>query len=103
MHSSPLPAYGAVRYCPAGHWQPRPGLHPLGNAMPLSAYRVRRNAGKLELNGQLTEWPADQLFIRRCTKVVRTEDPNTGRAVSILCGQEWVESTHGSTHYWAVS
>jgi hypothetical protein len=78
-------------------------LHPLGNAVPLSAYRVRRGALKLELNGQLTEWPADQLFIRRCTKVVRTEDPNTGRAVSILCGQEWVESTHGSTNYWAVS
>jgi hypothetical protein len=78
-------------------------MHPLGNAVPMAAYRVRRDGRKLELNGQLTEWPADQLFIRRCTKVVRTEDPNTGRAVSILCGQEWVESTHGSTQYWAVS
>jgi len=75
----------------------------LGRAMPMSAYRVRRDARKLELNGQLTEWPAEQLFIRRCTTVVRTEDPYTGRAVSILCGQEWVESTQGATNYWAVS
>ncbi|MEO7261506.1 MAG: hypothetical protein ABI047_09675 [Jatrophihabitantaceae bacterium] len=103
MHSSDLPAYGAVRYCPAGHWQPGPGLRPLGRAVPMSAYRVRRDARKLELNGQLTEWPADQLFIRRCVTVVRTEDPNTRRAVSILCGQEWVESTQGATNYWAVS
>jgi hypothetical protein len=64
---------------------------------------VRHDDRKLELNGQPTEWPADQLFIRRCTKVVRVEDPNTRRAVSILCGQEWVESTHGATNYWAVS
>jgi hypothetical protein len=78
-------------------------MHPMGHALPLAAYRVRRDTRKLELNGQLTEWPADQLFIRRCTTVVRTEDPNTGRAVSILCGQEWVESTHGATNYWAVS
>jgi hypothetical protein len=96
MHSSELPAYGAVRFCPAGHWQPEPGR---GGSQPTATFRVRRDARKLELNGQLTEWPADQLFIRRCTTVVRTEDPNTGRAVSILCGQEWVESTEGSTNY----
>ncbi|MDQ1720370.1 MAG: hypothetical protein QOI26_104 [Pseudonocardiales bacterium] len=99
MLSSDLPAYGAVRYCPAGHWQPRPGTRLAGQAHPTATFRVRRDARKLELNGQLTEWPAEQLFIRRCTTVVRTEDPNTGRAVSILCGQEWVESTEGSTDY----
>jgi hypothetical protein len=99
MHSSDLPAYGAVRYCPAGHWQPDPGLPPLGSPQPTATFRVRRDARKLELNGQLTEWPAEQLFIRRCTTVVRTEDPDTGRAVSILCGQEWVESTEGSRDY----
>ncbi len=98
MHSSDLPAYGAVRYCPAGHWQPGPGM-PLGDTQPTATFRVRRDARKLELNGQLTEWPAQQLFVRRCTTVVRTEDPNTGRAVSILCGQEWVESTDGSTDH----
>ena len=98
MHSS-LPPYGTVRYCPAGHWQPDPGLPALSHTQPTSTFRVRRDARKLELNGQLTEWPAEQLFVRRCTTVVRTEDPNTGRAVSILCGQEWVESTEGSTNY----
>jgi hypothetical protein len=97
MHSSELPAYGAVRFCPAGHWQPEPGTP--GGSQPTATFRVRRDARKLELNGQLTEWPAEQLFVRRCTTVVRTEDPDTGRAVSILCGQEWVESTGGSTQY----
>jgi hypothetical protein len=99
MHSSELPAYGTVRYCPAGHWQPGPDLRPSGHGHPTATFRVRRDARKLELNGQLTEWPAEQLFIRRCTTVVRTEDPDTGRAVSILCGQEWVESTEGSRNY----
>jgi len=97
MHSSELPAYGTVRFCPAGHWQPDPGMR--GGGQPTATFRVRRDARKLELNGQLTEWPAEQLFVRRCTTVVRTEDPDTGRAVSILCGQEWVESTEGSTEY----
>jgi hypothetical protein len=97
MHSSELPAYGAVRFCPAGHWQPEPGMP--GGGQPTATFRVRRDARRLELNGQLTEWPAEQLFVRRCTTVVRTEDPDTGRAVSILCGQEWVESTEGSTQY----
>jgi hypothetical protein len=99
VRSSDLPAYGAVRYCPAGHRQPGPGAPPLGQTQPTATFRVRRDARMLELNGQLTEWPADQLFIRRCTTVVRTEDPDTRRAVSILCGQEWVESTDGSTDY----
>jgi hypothetical protein len=97
MPGSELPAYGTVRYCPAGHWQPGPGMR--GGGQPTATFRVRRDARKLELNGQLTEWPADQLFVRRCITVVRTEDPDTGRAVSILCGQEWVESTEGSTNY----
>jgi hypothetical protein len=97
VHSSELPAYGAVRYCPAGHWQPEPGMR--GGGQPTATFRVRRDARKLELNGQLTEWPAEELFVRRCTTVVRTEDPDTRRAVSILCGQEWVESTEGSTNY----
>lgn len=97
MHGAELPAYGTVRYCPAGHGQPEPGSRAAGQ--PTATFRVRRDARKLELNGQLTEWPAEQLFIRRCTTVVRTEDPDTGRAVSILCGQEWVESTVGSTRY----
>jgi hypothetical protein len=66
---------------------------------PTATFRVRRDARMLELNGQLIEWPAEQLFIRRCTAITRTEDPNTGRAVSILCGQEWIESTQGSTNY----
>jgi hypothetical protein len=96
MHSSELPAYGAVRFCPAGHWQPEPGT---GGSQPTATFRVRRDARKLELNGQLTEWPADQLFVRRCTVVVRIDDPNTGREVSILCGQEWVESTEGLRNY----
>jgi hypothetical protein len=96
MHSSELPDYGTVRYCPAGHWQPEPGMR---GTQPTATFRVRRDARKLELNGQLTEWPAQQLFVRRCTTVVRTEEPDTGRAVSILCGQEWVESTEGSTDY----
>ncbi len=94
-----LPAYGSIRHCPAGHRQLGPGLQPLDHPVPMAAYRFRRDASKLELNGQLTEWPAQQLFVRRCTTVVRTEDPNTGRAVSILCGQEWVESTDGSTDH----
>jgi hypothetical protein len=97
MHSSDLPAYGAVRYCPAGHWQPSPGMRIGGQ--PTATFRVRRDARKLELNGQLTEWPAEQLFVRRCTFVIFTEDPNTGHEVSILCGQEWVESTEGSTDH----
>jgi hypothetical protein len=63
----------------------------------MATFRVRRDARKLELNGQLIEWPDDQVFIRRCIRLVRTEDPNTGREVRILCGQEWVESTEGST------
>jgi len=70
-----------------------------GGSQATATFRVRRDARKLELNGQLTEWPAEQLFVRRCTIVVRTEDPDTGRAVSILCGQEWVESTEGSTDH----
>lgn len=97
MPRAELPAYGTVRFCPAGHWQPEPGMP--GGGHPTATFRVRRDARKLELNGQLTEWPAEQLFVRRCTTVVRTEDLNTGRAVSILCGQEWVESPEGSTDY----
>ncbi len=97
MRGVELPAYGGVRYCPAGHWQPGPGAPTPGHTQATATFRVRRDARKLELNGQLIDWPAEQLFIRRCTTVVRTEDPDTGRAVSILCGQEWVESTEGST------
>jgi hypothetical protein len=92
-----LPAYGTVRYCPAGHRQPSPGMKVGGQ--PMATFRVRRDARKFELNGQSTEWPADQLFLRRCTTVVCIEDPNTGREVSILCGQEWVESMEGSRDY----
>ncbi|MBV9821985.1 MAG: hypothetical protein JO144_07030 [Actinobacteria bacterium] len=97
MSRSDLPGYGTVRYCPAGHRQPSPGMRVA--AQPLATFRVRRDARKLDLNGQPTEWPADQLFVRRCTVVVRIDDPNTGREVSILCGQEWVESTEGARDY----
>lgn len=96
--SSQLPGYDTVRYCPAGHRQPEPGPKPAATpGRPTATFRVRRHAGKLELNGQLIEWPADQLFVRRCIALVRTDDPDTGREVRILCGQEWVESTEGST------
>jgi len=95
--SSELPGYGTVRYCPAGHRLPAPGVRV--SSQPMATFRVRRDARRLEINGQEMEWPADELFVRRCTVVVRIDDPNTGREVSILCGQEWIESTVGAQQH----
>ena len=64
----------------------------------MATFRVRRDARKLEHQRPVMEWPADEVFVRRCTIVVRVDDPNTGREVSILCGQEWVESVVGAQH-----